>query len=232
MTVALVTGANRGIGLEICRQLADRDLEVVLTARGEAKARAGAERLWGEGLDTVHPRVVDVTSGASVERLRGQVERDFGRLDVLVNNAGVYPDRGRPALEADPREVHEILDVNALGALRMAAAFAPLMRAGGGGRIVNVSSSMGQLAEMGAGALGYRMSKAAMNVVTRVLAAELAGDRILVNSASPGWVRTEMGGAAATRSVGEGAGTPVWLATLPDDGPSGRFFRDRTEIPF
>jgi NAD(P)-dependent dehydrogenase (short-subunit alcohol dehydrogenase family) len=232
MTVALVTGANRGIGLEICRQLADRDVDVLLCARTEDDARRAAGELWDQGLDTVHPRVLDVTSDGDARRVLERVRAEFGGLDVLVNNAGVGLDFHVPALEADLDAVRATLEVNALGPLRLAQRCAPLLRAGGHGRIVNVSSGMGGLTEMGGGSPGYRISKAALNAVTRMLAAELRADRVLVNSACPGFVRTDMGGPGATRSVAEGADTPVWLATLPDDGPTGGFFRDRAPIAF
>ncbi len=232
MTLALVTGANRGIGLEICRQLADRDYDVILTARGEEKARRAAEELWGEGLDTVHPRVLDVTSGASVRRLRETVEQEFGELHALVNNAGAGLDFHVSALEPDFDLIRATLETNTYGALRVAAAFVPLMRRAGGGRIVNVSSGMGGVASMGGGSPGYRISKAGLNAVTRMLATELDGTGILVNSACPGFVRTDMGGPAAPKSVAEGADTPVWLATLPDGGPTGGFFREREAIAF
>ena len=230
MTLALVTGANRGIGLEICRQLADRDADVLLCARSEEAAHAAAQGLWDHGLDTVHPRVVDVTAGATVQRLRERVEQEFGELDVLVNNAGVLLDSGVPAVKADLDVVRRTLEVNLLGALCMAKAVAPLRRRSPHPRIVNVSSGMGALAGMGGGAPGYRISKAGLNAVTRMLAAELADDGVLVNSACPGFVETDMGGPGAPRSVEEGADTPVWLATLPDDGPTGGFFRDRRPI--
>ena len=226
-TIALVTGANRGLGLEICRQLADRDYDVILTARDEDKARAACELLWSEGLDTVHPRQLDVADDGSVARLRERVEHEFGELHVLVNNAGVALDAGIAALDADLSLVRESMEINCYGALRMAIAFVPLMRRASFGRIVNVSSGMGGIAEMGGGAAGYRLSKAGLNAITRMLASELAGTRILVNSACPGYVATDMGGPGAPKSVPEGADTPVWLATLPDDGPTGGFFRNR-----
>ncbi len=225
--VAVVTGGNRGIGHEVCRQLADRDLDVVLCARSRDAAQGAAERLWAQGLDTVHPRVVDVTDGAQVDRLVAGVDREFGRLDVLVNCAGVLLDRDRAVLDPDVELVRRSLEVNAVGPLRLVAACVPIMRRGGRGRIVNVSTGMATLAGMDGGAPGYRLSKVALNGFTRAAAAELAGDPILVNAVDPGWVRTDMGGPAATREVAEGADTVVWLATLPDDGPRGGFFRDR-----
>ena len=232
MSVALVTGGNRGIGLEICRQLADRDHVVILTARDEGKAKRACEELWSEGLDTVHARQLDVTSDGSVQRTRSSIEQEFGELHALVNNAGVGLDFGQPALEPDFDAIRRTLETNAYGALRVAAAFVPLMRKSGGGRIVNVSSGMGGLTEMGGGSPGYRLSKAALNAVTRMLAVELSGTGILVNSACPGFVQTDMGGAGAPKTVAEGADTPVWLATLPDDGPTGGFFRNREAIGF
>jgi NAD(P)-dependent dehydrogenase (short-subunit alcohol dehydrogenase family) len=173
-----------------------------------------------------------VTSGATVQRLRERVEHEFGELDVLVNNAGVLLDSGVPAAKADLDLVRETLEVNLLGALCMVRAFAPLLCRSAHPRIVNVSSGMGALDGMGGGAPGYRISKAGLNAVTRMLAAELGGDGVLVNSACPGFVETDMGGPGAPRSVEEGADTPVWLATLPDDGPTGGFFRDRRPIGF
>jgi NAD(P)-dependent dehydrogenase (short-subunit alcohol dehydrogenase family) len=232
MTLALVTGANRGIGLEVCRQLADRDVDVLLTAREEERARAAAQELWDEGLDTVHPRVLDVTSGADVQRLCERVEQEFGGLDVLVNNAGVGLDFRVPVLEADLDVVRETIEVNCLSALRVTIAFAPMLRGSPRARIVNVSSGMGGITEMGGGSPGYRISKAGLNAVTRMLATELHEDGVLVNAACPGLVRTDMGGPGARNSVEEGADTPVWLATLPDDGPTGGFFRDREPIPW
>jgi NAD(P)-dependent dehydrogenase (short-subunit alcohol dehydrogenase family) len=228
VTVALVTGANRGLGLEISRQLADRDITVLLTARSEHAAKRAAQSLWDEGLDTVAPRGLDVTSDASVQRLADLVKGEFGVLDVLVNNAGVYLDGGGAALDADLEVVRRSLEVNTIGALRVTMGFAPLLRASEHARVVNVSSGMGALNGMGPGAPGYRLSKAGLNVVTRMAAAELPGAK--VNSACPGYVATDMGGPSAPRSVAEGADTPVWLATLDDDGPTGGFFRDRRPI--
>lgn len=230
MTVALVTGANRGLGLEICRQLADRDVTVLLTARSEHAAQQAAQSLWDEGLDTVAPRALDVTNDASVGKLAALVASEFGALDVLVNNAGVLLDEGTSVLEADLDVVRRTLEVNTLGALRVAMGFAPLLRQSAHPRIVNVSSGMGSIEEMGGGAPGYRLSKAGLNAVTRMLAAELPEAK--VNSACPGYVATDMGGPRAPRSVAEGADTPVWLATLNDDGPTGGFFRNRQPVPF
>ncbi|MBA2637968.1 MAG: SDR family oxidoreductase [Solirubrobacterales bacterium] len=231
--VALVTGANRGIGLEVALQLADQGLEVVLTARDVAKARQGAERAWEEGFDDVHPRALDVTDDASVARLAEGLEREFGGVDVLVNNAGIALDLGRPTLPVDMRTLRATMETNCFGAWRVASAFVPAMRRRGFGRVVNVSSRMGALPDMGSGSPAYRLSKTGLNVLTRVLSAEIGPDEdVLVNSASPGDVRTAMGGEDAPRDVQEGADTIVWLATLPADGPRGGFFADRTPIAF
>jgi NAD(P)-dependent dehydrogenase (short-subunit alcohol dehydrogenase family) len=225
--VVLVSGGNRGLGREIVRQLATQGAVVVAGARDEAAARASARDLEGD----VRPHQLDVTDQASVDRIAATIEADFGRLDTLVNNAGVGNfDVGAVAPDFD--RVQLVLDTNLLGAWRLASACVPLLRRSPRGRIVNVSSGMGRLSDMGGGAAAYRVSKTALNALTRVLAGELAGDGIKVNSACPGWVRTDMGTGAAPREVEEGADTPVWLATLPDDGPTGGFFRDRRPVPW
>jgi NAD(P)-dependent dehydrogenase (short-subunit alcohol dehydrogenase family) len=234
--IAVVSGASRGLGYETCRQLGQRGYRVLLTARDHARGKAAAGVLQGEGLDAgFHP--LDVTDADSVQALAGYLEREVGRLDVLVNNAGVFLDPMPPedpsansVFRADIATVRYSMETNAYGPLRLCQALIPLMR--GRGRVVNVSSGMGQLTEMNGCCPGYRFSKAALNVLTRILADELRDTRIKVNSVCPGWVRTEMGGPGAERSVEEGADTIVWLATLPDDGPSGGFFRDRKPIPW
>jgi len=226
--IAVVTGANRGIGFEVCRQLARRgDVKVVLTSRNEEKGKAAAEKLAAEGLAVEFHRV-DVTDGETIGALASSLEATHGRCDVLVNNAGVMLDpRGSRALDAKPETFANTLEVNFLGPLRLAQALVPLMKRNGYGRIVNFASGLGQLADMGTGTPAYRVSKTALNALTRMLSAELNGSGILVNSMCPGWVRTDMGGAQAPRSVEQGADTAVWLATLPADGPTGGFFRDR-----
>jgi len=231
--VAVVTGANRGIGFEICRQLArDGGMRVVLTARDEKKGRAAAEKLRGEKLD-VEARALDVTSGAGVGEFAAWLEKAHGRCDVLVNNAGILADpRGSRVLDSKVATYRDTLETNLIGPLRMIQALAPLMKKNGYGRIVNVSSGQGQLSDMGAGTPAYRVSKTALNALTRTLAAELEGSGILVNAMCPGWVRTDMGGASAPRSVEQGADTALWLATLPGNRPTGGFFRDRKPIPW
>ena len=226
--VALVSGANRGIGREIARQLVEQGYKVVVGSRDLARGEAVADEL-GEGATAVQ---LDVTDDESVRAAVSSVERDFGRLDVLVNNAGVTDGWSGSAADADLDSVKEVLDTNLFGSWRLAKAALPLMRRNGYGRIVNVSSGMGQLSDMGGHSPGYRISKTGLNALTRMLTAELGNENILVNSVCPGWVRTDMGGANARRSVEQGADTPVWLATLPDDGPTGGFFRDREPIPW
>jgi NAD(P)-dependent dehydrogenase (short-subunit alcohol dehydrogenase family) len=224
--VALVSGANRGIGLEVARQLAGQGLAVVMGGRDEARVREVAAEIEGD----VHARRLDVTDQATVDGCVQSIESDFGRLDVLVNNAGIIGAHVAGS-EADVDEVRDAFEVNLFGTWRLAVACVPLLRRSGG-RIVNLSTGMGQLSDMGGGSAPYRISKTGVNALTRILANELRSDRVLVNSACPGWVRTDMGTRAAPRSVEEGADTPVWLATLPDDGPTGGFFRNREPIPW
>ncbi len=227
MRVALVSGGNRGIGLEICRQLADGEgLVVLLGSRDEEKGREAAGKLSGD----VHVRRLDVTDQRSVDALVSSIRDEFGRLDVLVNNAGVANDRGQSGVEADLDRVRDALEANLLGAWRLTEAAIPLMRAGGYGRIVNISSGLGAINDMGGGSPAYRVSKAGLNALTRIFASELRGTGILVNSVCPGWVRTDMGTESASRTVENGADTPVWAATLPNNGPTGGFFRDRRPI--
>ena len=220
--VALVSGANRGIGFEVVKKLAQKGYHVFLCGRNLAAAREAAGKLAAAGL-AVEPLELDVTRPESVSRALEQVQK-LGRLDALVNNAGVLLDEGVPGLQVPVKTVHDTFEVNVYGALRVAQTFAPLMIKGGGGNIVNVSSIMGQLASAGPGYLAYRSSKAALNMITRVLAAELKPHGVRVNSAHPGWIHTRMGGPAAPGTPEEGAAPIVWLATLGPDGPSGGFF--------
>ena len=229
--VALVSGSARGIGREIARQLADdHGYHVVVTARNVADAEEAAAALKGGGGFTAAQ--LDVTEAESVERLAGRLAEDPDHLDVLVNNAGVIGDTKASAGDASLDEVKQTLETNLFGAWRLTQAVLPLLRESGRARIVSLSSGMGQLDEMGAGAPAYRVSKVSLNALTRILANEESSSGILVNSLCPGWVQTDMGGSGATRSVDQGADTAVWLATLPDDGPTGGFFRDRRPIPW
>jgi len=231
--IAVVTGANRGIGFEIARQLArQRGIRVVLTARDEAKAREAAGRLKREGLEVdIHP--LDVTRDHGIRAIAEWVEKRYGRCDILVNNAGVMLDpRGSRVLDSKAQTYLDTLETNLLGPLRMIQAMVPLMKKNRYGRIVNLSSGQGQLSDMGVGTPAYRVSKTALNALTRTLAADLEGSGVLVNAMCPGWVKTDMGGPGAPRTVEQGADTAVWLATLPDGGPAGGFFRDRKPIPW
>lgn len=228
--IAVVTGGNRGIGFEICRQLGKRGINVVLTARDSKKGNKAVEHLQSEGLNVLfHP--LDVTSPEQVRRLASYMAEVHGRCDMLVNNAGILPDRrGSSVLNASIDTFRTVLETNFYGPLMLMQAIVPLMRKHRYGRIVNLSSGLGQLEDMGDGTPAYRASKTALNALTRMFAAAAADTGILVNSMCPGWVRTDMGGPNADRSVEKGAQTAVWLATLPDDGPTGGFFRDKQEI--
>jgi NAD(P)-dependent dehydrogenase (short-subunit alcohol dehydrogenase family) len=219
--VALVSGANRGIGAEIARELAaDHGFLVYAGARDPDEVEAA---------DGIEPLRLDVTDQSTIDAARDRTQSEAGRLDALVNNAGVY---GDPigAADYDLQRAHEVIEINTFGPWRLIEAFLPLLRASDAPRIVNVSSGAGQLSDMNGGRAAYRLSKAALNALTRTLASEERW--VKVNTMCPGWVRTDMGGSAAPRSVEEGADTAVWLATLPDDGPSGGFFRDRRPIPW
>ena len=224
--VALVSGGNRGIGLEVCRQLSEQGVTVVIGSRDEERGRAAAEGLEGNVL----PHQLDVSDAGSVDRMGAFLEDRFGRLDVLVNNAAISNDDGQRGVDADLDRVKEALEANLFGAWRLCEMAIPLMRRNGYGRIVNVSTGLAALEDMGGGYPGYRVSKTALNVLTRILASELRGNGILVNAVNPGWVQTDMGGSGATRPVEEGAQALVWAATLPNNGPTGGFFRDRQPV--
>jgi NAD(P)-dependent dehydrogenase (short-subunit alcohol dehydrogenase family) len=228
--VVLVTGSNRGIGREVARQLAELGHQVIVTARDAEAAAAAAAALSDGGRLSVQGEQLDVTDEASVQRLVEHVRRDPGRLDVLVNNAGVQGEIGTNVATAPLDEAHLTMETNLFGPWRLIQELLPLLRESRSARIVNVSSGAGQLSDMNGGYPGYRVSKSALNALTRVLSNEEPG--VLVNSMCPGWVRTDMGGSGAPRPVEEGADTAVWLATLPDDGPTGGFFRDREPIPW
>jgi NAD(P)-dependent dehydrogenase (short-subunit alcohol dehydrogenase family) len=231
--VALVTGANRGIGREVARQLAERGYGVLLSARDREKASAAAGQVAQATGATVRPLELDVADPNSIAEAAAQVRKDPGRLDVLVNNAGIGSDFGVAGVAPDFDAIARALETNFYGAYRLTVALLDLLRESEHPRVVNVSSGMGGVAEMGGWSPGYRVSKAALNAMTRILSTELRDSGFLVNSACPGFVNTDMGGQfGAKKSVEDGAAGVVWLATLPDDGPTGGFFRDGKPVAF
>lgn len=229
--VSVITGASRGLGRAAAHRLATMENRtVVATARHleDLAPLSSKLQMSGHKLET---HQLDVTDDASVAALRDWLAERFGRIDVLINNAGILVDRhSTSVLELPLDTLRQTLDTNLFGMLRVTQALLPLMRTSRAGRVVNLASSMGQLAEMDAGAPAYRISKTAVNALTRILAVETANSRIKVNSVCPGWCRTNIGGPEAPHSPEEGVDTVIWLATLPDDGPSGGFFRDREPI--
>ena len=236
--VVLVTGASHGIGLEVIRQLTQKGMTVILTARNEEKGRDVAQRLVDEGLQ-VHFLQLDVSETASVQDAAAKVEEDYGKLDVLVNNAAAFADWSETAGSADLEHSREVMDVNLFGPWRVTQAFLPLLKKSENARIVNVSSGAGSHGETqfglaaGPTTASYAISKAALNALTVKLAGELQAEGIRVNSVDPGLTATapgmeEMG----ARPVSEGASSVVWAATLDKDGPTGGFYRDGQPLPW
>ena len=227
MRTALVTGGNRGIGYEVCRQLARQGLRVILTSRNADHGERATRVLCDEEKLDVRSAQMDVSSERSVRQCAAQLGGDGVHVDVLVNNAAVCPSSS--VLHIEGAKMDEALHTNLLGPLWTCQAWVPAMLREGYGRVVNVSSGWGAFSEGMGGPVAYSVPKAALNALTVKLATEVRGD-VNVNAACPGWVRTRMGGPGATRSVEEGADTIVWLATLPAGGPNGKFFRDRSQI--
>jgi NAD(P)-dependent dehydrogenase (short-subunit alcohol dehydrogenase family) len=227
----LITGANRGIGLETARQLAQRGFHVVVGARDAASGQQAVEMLKAGG-GRASFLMLDVSNSASIRAAAKEFPKHAQQLDVLINNAGIYPDKGVNILTASRERMDQTLQTNTLGALEVTQAFLPYLRKGNAPRVINVSSGYGQLGGLSSDVPSYCLSKLALNGVTIMLAQALKGDRIAVNSMCPGWVRTEMGGANADRSVEEGADTAVWLAADAPQDFTGRFYRDRKEIPW
>jgi NAD(P)-dependent dehydrogenase (short-subunit alcohol dehydrogenase family) len=228
--IVVVTGANRGIGFEISRQLASGGAQVVLTARKPRAGKAAVKKLAAQDL-SVQFRPLNVTSSKSIAGLRDFLKRTYGRINVLINNAGIIANGDASGLEVDMETVRATLETNALGPLHLSQALVPLLHRSKDARIVNISSGMGAFSEMEGDYAAYRISKTALNAVTAILAAELR-DRIAVNAVCPGWVRTDMGGRSAERDVAEGADTPVWLALDAPQKLTGKFVRDRKVIPW
>lgn len=232
--VALVTGANRGMGLETCRQLGQQGYHVILTARDAQAGADAAKALQDEGL-SVEFRQLDVTDHDAMAALVDALRESPGRIDVLVANAGIFPEGENypsvtSALDVDLDTMRRTLETNTLGHFALCQHIIPMMQAQGYGRIAILSSVSGRLSDMGGGMPGYRMSHVANNAMARVFAAEAEGDNIKFNTVCPFWVKTRMGGPDALRDVKQGVETTIWLATLPDDGPSGGFFRDKEQL--
>jgi NAD(P)-dependent dehydrogenase (short-subunit alcohol dehydrogenase family) len=227
--VALVSGGNRGLGLALVRALAERGMRVIMATRSLERGRAALD-LLGDLADQVAVRQLDLTDQVSVARLAATLERQMGRCDALMNNAAVLIDTEQDALNVDLDVVRRTLETNLLGTWRLIQAVAPLMRRHGYGRIVNISSELGGLGPMGSGLPAYRVSQTAINALTRILADDLAGDGILVNACCPGPTELTIADGGEDIAFSASADTAVWLATLPDDGPTGGFFRDRQLI--
>lgn len=227
--IAAVTGGNRGIGFQICRDIANKDLKVLLTARNSEKGAESAKILQDEGLDVTFYEL-DVSSAESIDNFVSRVKKEFSRIDVLVNNAAIIPDARSSGLSVEIQELQVSLETNVYGIIQLSQKIIQLMIKNNYGRIINLSSGMGQFADMGSGYLAYRISKTAVNTITKVLANETDSYNIQINSVDPGWVKTEMGGAGASLSVEEGADTIVWLSTRPDNSPTGMFYKKREII--
>lgn len=228
--IALITGANRGIGLEICRQLAQRGLEVILTARNTSRGLEAQRQLQNEGLQAAFCHL-DVAQEASIQKAAEKISNEYNKLDILINNAAILHEEDRSILDVKRTVVEETLAVNFFGPLRVIQMFLPLLEKSPQGRIINISSGMGAFSEMGGGYGAYRISKTALNALTLIFANELRHTSITINAMCPGWVRTSIGGKNAPLSVQEGADTAVWLA-LRKENSTGRFYRARREIPW
>lgn len=224
--VAFITGGNRGIGLEICRQLGRKGVRIVLGARDPIKGKNAESMLQKEGLSVIfYP--LDVTEPENIRRAALFVENEFGRLDILINNAGILIDRTKNGTNVSADLLRKTLETNVYGPLLLCQAFVPLLKKSREGKIINLSSAQGSFSQMGSGQPAYRISKAGIDALTCILADELQESGIRVNAATPGWTRTDMAGSQASLSVEEGADTIVWLALHPEGGPSGQYFEKR-----
>ena len=243
--VVIVTGANRGLGFASCTLLAEKGYTVILTSRDKEKGVIATKKIQDLGHRNIFFQELDVTKEKSCEHAIQNILKEHKRIDILINNAGVFYDEGEGmkdmpySIENIPLKlIKKTLEINLYGPIQLTQKILPIMKKQNFGRIVNVSSGMGQMTEgsdpryNGGGFPSYRISKTALNVFTRNLSFEIKKQNILVNSVCPGWCRTDMGGKEATRSAEQGAEGIVWAATLPDKGPSGKFFRDKKEIPW
>lgn len=222
--LTLITGSTRGIGFEVARQLAAREHTVIVTGRKQDVAQKAARSIGGNAM----AHALDTSDAASIRAIAEWIAKEVGQLDVLVNNAAILLDEGESILKTSPETFESTMRTNALGPLLMAQAVEPLLRRSKAARVVNVSSGAGQISSMSGYAPAYSISKATLNAITVMLASAMPFAR--VNCVDPGWVRTDMGGSHAPRSVEQGADSIVWLATLPDNGPTGGFFHDRKRV--
>jgi NAD(P)-dependent dehydrogenase (short-subunit alcohol dehydrogenase family) len=227
--LALVTGGNKGIGFAICKGLLKAGFEVILAARSLDKAKQAIEQLQSS---QVHPLVLDVADDHSIHQAVETVQHEFNQLDVLINNAGIYPDEGVNILTIDRDLLDRVMNTNTFGPIRIAQAFLSLLEKASASRIINVSSSYGALDGLSANVPSYCLSKLALNGAAIMLAEALQSKDIAVYAMCPGWVKTDMGGASAPRTPEQGADTAIWLATEASPKLSGKFFRDRQEISY
>jgi NAD(P)-dependent dehydrogenase (short-subunit alcohol dehydrogenase family) len=227
-TIALITGANRGIGFAVAKGLLEKGITVIITSRNPGKGQKAVDELKAVGKAFYH--VLEVTDAESIRQARRYVEKEWGRLDVLINNAAIHYDSWHHTLNADLEQTHETFETNFFAPWRLVQDFLPLLRKSENARIVNVSSGAGALRNQTGNTPGYSLSKLALNGLTLQLAAQLEKEGIQVNAVCPGWVRTDMGGPEAPRSVQEGAASIMAAALMDKDGPTGKFFRDGKEI--
>ena len=233
---ALVTGANRGIGLEICRQLLAEDINILLCARSMEKAEKAKAKLEASIENktdvSIECMVLDVTCEDDLNKLKAQLDAQQIQVDILVNNAGISQGIRYNVLDEPMELTEQTMNINFWGSMKLSQIVVPHMIANNYGRVVNISSGHGSFSKIDKQNPGYRLSKVAMNALTVMLADQVAEHNILVNAMTPGWVRTRLGGLNAQRSVAEGADTAVWLCLLEDDGPNGEFFKDKEHFPW
>ncbi|AEN88360.1 MULTISPECIES: SDR family oxidoreductase [Priestia] len=227
--VALVTGGNRGIGYELVRQLAMKGFKVILTSRNSETGHKAVQKLKDSHLD-VSFLTMDINNQTSIGQAAAKVSEQYGRLDVLINNAGIYLDKNQKLVDMDPSVLEKTLETNFFGAYHVIRSFMPLMEQQAYGRIINVSSEYGAMSEMSSPGVGaYKLSKLILNGLTQLIAAERTKD-IKINAVDPGWVSSDMGGPSAPRTPQQAASSILWLATIGPEGPSGGFFKDGKQI--